>query len=98
MYEKMGVAIVGCGGIAHSHCQTVLGTDENISLYMYDVDSQRAEAMCRQYSGAGYFKTYQEVLASDKVDVVDICVPHDAHVPVTIAAARASPLRNIIAV
>lgn len=89
MYENMGIAIVGCGGIAHSHCQTVLGADESISLYMYDVDSQRAEAMCRQYSGAGHFRTYEDVLASDEVDVVDICVPHDVHVPVTIAAARA---------
>ena len=89
MYEKMGIAIIGCGGIAHSHCQTVLGTDENISLYMYDIDSQRAEAMCRKYSGAGCFKTYETALASDKVDVVDICVPHDVHVPVTVAAAQA---------
>lgn len=89
MYEKMGIAIVGCGAIAHAHCQTILGTDKSISLYMYDIDSQKAEDMRRKYSGAGCFKSYDEVLASDKVDVVDICVPHDMHVPATIAAAQA---------
>jgi predicted dehydrogenase len=89
MYEKMGVAIIGCGGIAHSHCQTVLATDENIRLYMYDVDIKKAESMCRQYSGAGWFKDYKEVLESNEIDVVDICVPHDEHVPVTVAAAQA---------
>lgn len=89
MYDKMGIAIIGCGGIAHSHCQTVLTADESISLYMYDVESQRAKAMRQQYSGAGCFNTYEEVLASDRVDVVDICVPHDAHAPVVVAAAQA---------
>ncbi|MBD3184000.1 hypothetical protein GF312_17075 [Candidatus Poribacteria bacterium] len=89
MYENMGVAIIGCGGIAHAHCNTVLAKDDTIQLYMYDVDLEKAESMCQQYSGAGIFDTYQEVLSSEKVDVVDICVPHDFHVPVTIAAARA---------
>ena len=69
MYEKLGIAIIGCGGIAHAHCQTVLGTDESIRLYMYDVDNQKAQAMCRRYSGAGCFETYEEALASDKVKV-----------------------------
>ena len=89
MYEKMGIAIVGCGGIAEAHCQTVLGKDENIKLYMYDVDYNRAEALCKKYSGAGCFRTYEEVLASKYIDVVDICVPHDEHLSVVIAAVKA---------
>ncbi len=89
MYEKMGIAIIGCGGIAEAHCQTVLGKDENIKLYMYDVDYNRAEALCKKYNGAGCFKTYDDVLASKDIDVVDICVPHDEHVPVVIKAAEA---------
>ncbi|MGB9596289.1 MAG: Gfo/Idh/MocA family protein [Candidatus Poribacteria bacterium] len=89
MYEKMSIAIIGCGGIAEAHCQTVLGKDPNIKLYMYDVDFGRAEALCKKYSGAGCFNTYQEVLSSKDIDVVDICVPHDEHVPVIISAAKA---------
>jgi len=89
MYEKMGIAIVGCGGIAEAHCQTVLGKDENIKLYMYDVDYNRAEALSKKYSGTGCFKTYEEVLASKDIDVVDICVPHDEHLSVVTAAAKA---------
>ncbi|MGQ9607997.1 MAG: Gfo/Idh/MocA family protein [bacterium] len=89
MYEKMGIAIIGCGGIAESHCQTVLGSDKNIKLYMYDVDYQRAEALCKKYSGVGCFKTYDEVLKSKEIDVVDICVPHDEHLNVIVSAAKA---------
>jgi len=89
MYEKMKIAIIGCGGIAEAHCQTVLGNDENIKLYMYDVDYDRAEALCKKYSGAGCFKTYEEVLTSKDIDVVDICVPHDEHLSVVIAATKA---------
>jgi len=89
MYEKMGIAIIGCGGIAEAHCQTVLAKDENIKLYMYDVDYNRAEALCKKYSGAGCFKTYDEVLISKEIDVVDICVPHDEHLSVVLAATKA---------
>jgi predicted dehydrogenase len=89
MYEKMGIAIIGCGGIAEAHCQTVLAKDENIKLYMYDVDYNRAEDLCKKYSGAGCFKTYDEVLASKEIDVVDICVPHDEHLSVVLKATKA---------
>lgn len=89
MYEKMSIAIIGCGGIADAHCQTVLGKDPNIRLYMFDVDYSRAEALCQKYSGAGLFKTYDEVLSDKGIDIVDICVPHDEHVPVVISAAKA---------
>jgi predicted dehydrogenase len=89
MYEKMNIAIVGCGGIAEAHCQTVLGKDENIKLYMYDVDNDRAEALCNKYCGVGCFKTYEDVLASKDIDIVDICVPHDEHVQVVVKAAEA---------
>ena len=89
MYEKMGIAIIGCGGIAEAHCQTVLGKDENIKLYMYDVDYNRAESLCKKYSGSGCFKTYDEVLVSKEIDIVDICVPHDEHLSVVLAATKA---------
>jgi len=67
----------------------VLAKDENIKLYMYDVDYNRAEALCKKYSGAGCFKTYDEVLASKEIDVVDICVPHDEHLSVVLKATKA---------
>jgi predicted dehydrogenase len=89
MYEKMGIAIIGCGGISEAHCQTVLAKDENIKLYMYDVDYNRAEALCKKYSGAGCFRTYDEVLASKEIDIVDICVPHYEHLSVVLAATKA---------
>lgn len=89
MYEKMGIAIIGCGGIAEAHCQTVLGKDENIKLYMYDIDYSRAEALCKKYNASGCFKTYEDVLMSKDIDIVDICVPHDEHVSVVLKATQA---------
>lgn len=89
MYEKMNIAIIGCGGISEAHCQTILGKDENIRLYMYDVDYNRAEALCKKYNGAGCFKTYEDALSSKDIDIVDICVPHDEHVPIVVKAAKA---------
>jgi len=87
MYEKMGIAIVGCGGISEAHCQTVLGSDENIKLYMYDIDYQKAENLCKRFSGAGCFRSYNDVLSSKEIDVVDICLPHVEHLSAVVSAA-----------
>src|SRR3954468_2227388 len=51
-----------------------------------DADPGLAERAVRDWGWARSVSTWDEVTASDDVDVVDICTPNDAHVDVALDA------------
>jgi predicted dehydrogenase len=53
-----------------------------------DIVPERAEALAAKY-GAKAYPSIEALLAADKPDIVDICVPTPAHVPVALTACEA---------
>ncbi|MEJ5251526.1 MAG: Gfo/Idh/MocA family oxidoreductase [Armatimonadota bacterium] len=91
MSQPIRIGLIGCGGISRHHAQAVqsLGTEQIRIVATCDVDLSLAQARAEQ-TGAEFVTTdWREVVEHSQVDAVDICLPHDLHADVAIAAAEA---------
>lgn len=81
------IGLVGCGSIARVHVEILLKIP-GISLTAFaDCDESRAEEFARTYGGRAYV-SLEEMLETEKLDVVHICTPHYLHVPMCREALR----------
>ncbi|MFA5317831.1 MAG: Gfo/Idh/MocA family oxidoreductase, partial [Dehalococcoidales bacterium] len=88
MPEKLNVGIVGCGAIAGiRHIPAFLKLKNNIRLVAFcDRNESLAREAARKNDIAGIYSDLTEMLAKEKLDIVDICTPPQTHAPLTIAA------------
>jgi myo-inositol 2-dehydrogenase/D-chiro-inositol 1-dehydrogenase len=74
------IGFIGMGGIANTHLKALNQMAEEVRLVAFcDTDSSRAEATAQAYGGRAY-TNYEQMLDSEKLDAVYICVPPHAHV------------------
>lgn len=84
------VGIIGGGGIAKAHLDGYLmATDRAKVTAIADIDPEHAREGAERAGGAKVFTDYHELIASDLVDAVDICLPHHLHADAILAAATA---------
>ena len=93
MAKKFGFALIGCGAIARLHAQAIQDI-ENAKLVavtdnFYDFAVKFAEDF-----GAKAYKTVEEMLTNEDIDVVNICTPSGLHAELAIKVANAK--KNII--
>ena len=81
------VAIVGCGwaGARHARAFAECGAEVRWAI---DRDLGRAAAVAGLCPEARLSTDLGEALDDPDVDAVDVCLPHDLHAPVAVAAAR----------
>jgi len=86
----LGIGLVGCGSFAAYHLEAFVRNDEVDRVFAADPNEDARESLYRRF---GIIKRtaadYQEVVADDEVDVVDILTPHDSHREIAVAALRA---------
>ncbi|MGD0006598.1 MAG: Gfo/Idh/MocA family oxidoreductase, partial [Anaerolineaceae bacterium] len=83
------VAIIGCGCAGVRHAQAFKQCGARVA-WAVDVVEWRATELRRQFNGEPRLAAdYQEALRDPQVDAVDICLPHDLHETVALAAAQA---------
>jgi predicted dehydrogenase len=94
--KKLNVAMIGYGfmGRAHSngYCQVNHFFDLPYEPVLYMAcgrSEDKTKAFAEQWGYASYVTDWHKVMADDKVDIVDICVPNDMHAEMVIAAAKA---------
>jgi len=88
--KDIGIAMVGCGQIAEAHLKAIEAVDGAKLVWCVDVVADQAKSAAERY-GAPHFGTdYAEVLASDLVDAVVLCLPHDLHLPFSVQASLAN--------
>ncbi len=89
---KLGVAIVGTGGIAqNTHMpgwQQLKGQKVEM-VASCDVIEGRAQEAAEKFDVPHVFTDYRKVLKMDEVDIVDVCTPNKFHKPITVAALNA---------
>ena len=86
--SKLKVGVIGLGFIGQLHVRI---WDENPQVELVavaDVVKEAAESTGKKYNCAAY-SDYNEMLAKENIDAVDICVPEDFHVDPAVAAANA---------
>jgi predicted dehydrogenase len=80
--NKLGVGIIGLGIISDAHEKgLVRAADQAEIVAVCDIHTERAKERAQPYRAAVY-PDYRELLADQRVDVVDIILPHNLHYPV----------------
>jgi predicted dehydrogenase len=89
MAEPVRLALLGCGGIATAHLSAYAALPElGRVVVACDSDPENARRRAEETGAAACFDV-EEALSRDDVEAVDLCLPHDLHAPVTLAAAAA---------
>ncbi len=87
---KLGVAIHGAGEVAYAHAAS---WRKNSAAKIVSVGSRRRESAQRLVESLGLdcriHDDFEQVLADDRVDVVNLSGPNQVHTPQGIAAAQA---------
>ncbi len=90
MSKIYNVAVVG-GGIGRSHIIEgyVTNPDKYNVLVICDLNPERMNALADEFDVERRTTSYDEVLAMDDVDIVDICTPPMVHYPQVMAGLKA---------
>ena len=86
--KKYGFALVGCGAIARLHAQAILDIENAELVAVYDNFFENAERFAKEYQVKAY-KTIEELLNDESVDIVNICTPSGLHAEIAIKVANA---------
>ncbi|MDP6038897.1 MAG: Gfo/Idh/MocA family oxidoreductase [Candidatus Latescibacteria bacterium] len=89
MGEQIGIAMVGCGQIAEAHLKGVTAIEGARLVCCVDSVAKCAQAAADRYQSLHWTTDYAEALDRADVDAVVLCLPHDLHLPFSVAAAEA---------
>jgi UDP-N-acetyl-2-amino-2-deoxyglucuronate dehydrogenase len=82
------VGLVGCGRISKNHFDALRNVDGLTVTAVADIDAERAAQASAEQGVPGY-RSLEELLAADEVDIVSICTPSGLHSAQGVIAARA---------
>ena len=85
---RPGIGLIGCGGITKWHLTAYKNAEYNV-VALCDVDLDRAKLRRDEfYPQAAAFDSYQQLLARDDIEVVDITTHPPQRPPIVEAALR----------
>lgn len=91
MSSTYRLAVVGTGGIAHLHAESIrdhlAGRIELVAAV--DPDTERLEAFKAAFGVERGYASIEELLAAEELDLVDLCTPPGLHADGAIAALKA---------
>ncbi len=83
------IAFLGCGFITRVHSRNLRSLRADVACTYASRDAARAEALCREYGGAGVHREYAAAMDDPSVDAVVIAVPPRFHLDLTLRALQA---------
>lgn len=83
--RKLRVGVIGCGRISVMHFVSIGAIPEVELVACCDIKKDRADKAAEEY-GVKAYTSYEEMLDSEKLDAVHLCLPHYLHSKVAIAA------------
>jgi predicted dehydrogenase len=87
--RKVGVGIVGLGGVSYMHEAGYQEIPDRATIVaVCDIDQRTAEGRASPY-GAGAHVDFKKLIDDPAVDLVDICLPHHLHYRVAKEALEA---------
>lgn len=88
--EKIRLGVVGLGWVSQVFHLPVLSKCEDVELVaVCDKDKSRAKMIAERFGISRYYNDYEQMLATEDLDTVDVCTSTDAHLPVTVASLEA---------
>lgn len=87
--DRIRIGLIGAGGISRAHIPGFLACHEQAEVTAIADPNLEAARRAQQALGGGALYTdWKELLDQADVDAVDICLPHDLHETVAVAAAE----------
>src|SRR5437899_3316693 len=86
--RPLRVAILGCGGIADTHCRGYRAQPGVEIVALADVNPEALERFGEQYGVPGRYIDYHMLLQKERPDIVSVCTWPDLHAPMVVAAAE----------
>ncbi|MBI4661353.1 MAG: Gfo/Idh/MocA family oxidoreductase [Verrucomicrobia bacterium] len=88
--EKIGIAIIGCGGITlQNHLPGLALCPQTRIVALCDSDPATLQRASQQCGVAACYTDYTEVLKRDDLNAVVIATPNVLHAPIALAAIKA---------
>lgn len=85
--RKVRFAVVGLGTIGRVHISAVQKAPAAELVAVVDADAARAESMGKEL-GVPWYTAVEELVAREKIDVVNICTPSGLHLEPALAAVK----------
>lgn len=86
MSQKIKFAVVGCGSIGKRHIAVLDAEPQAEIIAICDLDEQKCKELSDIYSGIPYFTSFDTLLETIQVDIVNIVTPHALHADMSIQA------------
>ena len=84
---KKGLGIVGYGGMGVWHLEKAQKSDVVELIAVYDINEERN--LVAEENGIKAYRSLDEILADEKVEIILIATPNDVHEEVVVAALNA---------
>ncbi len=84
--QKLRVAMVGCGAVAHAHLPTVLASKDAEASLCVDRSLERARELAAKYGASDSIADYAEV--PGRAEAAIVALPHHLHAPASMALLR----------
>ncbi len=90
MDERVRVGLLGAGGISRAHIPGYVRCRDRADVVAIAEPVEAAARRAQEALGGGtIYGDWRDVLNRSDIDAVDICLPHDMHEQVAVAAAQA---------
>ena len=76
--KKLKVGLIGCGRVSVMHLVSIAALKEAELVACCDIKKERADETAKKYAAKAYY-SYEEMLDSENLDAVHICLPHYLH-------------------
>jgi predicted dehydrogenase len=88
--NKLGIGIIGTGGISNSHADGYLRLGDKVKLIaVADIIRDKAEAGAKRWGVEHVFEDYHALLEMEQIDAVSVCTYNAAHCQPTVDALKA---------
>lgn len=88
--EKVRLGVVGLGWVSQVFHLPVLTKCHDVEIVaICDKDKSRARMIAERFGIPRYYSDYEQMLAKEDLDAVDVATSTDAHLPITIASLEA---------
>ena len=88
--SKLRVGIIGCGGIARSHCDAIAQLRDQVEvLAVADLFEEKRREYMEKYNIPKGYGTHTELLKDDDIDAVAVTLGHQLHHRLTVDACNA---------
>ena len=95
MGDKIKVAVIGCGGIAHCHARAADQVGVPLQA-LCDVSAEARQRFGDQYGVEGRYASVEEMMAHEELDIAVICTWGVHHAQVSEQLARSGRVRAIL--